>query len=306
MTDSYEIDLDSLKNDFNRIESKPTNFSDNIVPIPKQEGNIVVRLLPPAHGKRFYCATRLHYVNNKNYHCLKTLEDGKWVGNCPVCNKYNAYWSESKLAKTNEERDALIALARKLKPTEKYYYNAIVRKMVDHESGETKHNVGPLIFPAAKMIQQRILRAIFGNPKADESPLGNIAHPTHGRDFKIIVNLRKTDDGVFPNYDESKFLDISELGTKSQIEDWMSRLHDLQSLRDSQLRTMRELQEQVDIFCGLRDDPSAQFNPTGNSNHASSPSPSNAKNSSLSDDDSDFSMVGDDFINDLKKHMQHN
>ena len=39
------------------------NFLEKFVIMPEKEGFVIVRLLPPAKGKKFYCATRTHRVS---------------------------------------------------------------------------------------------------------------------------------------------------------------------------------------------------------------------------------------------------
>ena len=57
-------------------------FLEKFVIMPEKEGFIIVRLLPPAKGKKFYCATRTHRLikdekdrkkSGRNFHCFQRL-----------------------------------------------------------------------------------------------------------------------------------------------------------------------------------------------------------------------------------------
>ena len=91
-------------------------------------------------------------------------------------------------------------------------------------------DVGPKILSIGKQLHARIIRAILGDPALDEPELGDVTDPGMGRDLKIIKRLRKSGTEAYPNYDESKFMNPSVLGTDKQITGWREALHDLQSL----------------------------------------------------------------------------
>lgn len=263
----FSFDVAELQNDLNRVDKLPgdskKDFLSKFVQLPKAEGSITLRFLPPVQPdsrgvRRPYSSTRLHYINGRSYHCLCELENGKWKnrGECPICVHYNNLYREAENIKDEKEIEALRKLASSIKPIERYYYNCIVRKEIDPDTGEVKLNVGPKIYSAGKSVHARILRAYVGNVKLDEPPLGNISHPITGRDFKINKELRSSGGDNFPNYDSSKFLEESRLGTDAEIQKWLSTLHNLEDLRLKELKSVDELQRQIDIFRGIIEDDS--------------------------------------------------
>ena len=263
----YSLDLDGMQQDLNRVDRKPgqTDRSDKYLQLPKGEGSVTVRILPAvkpnSQGLKVpYAATRLHYINSRSYHCFCELEEGKWrnKGECPVCNYYNFLYKEAREADSKELADALTSKARQLKPIERYYYNVIIRELID-DDGTKLSNVGPRIASFGKSQQARILRAFLGNLKMKEKPLGNVAHPFTGRDFKINKEIRKSEFGDFPNYDSSKFLDESVAGSEDEIDQWIGNLWDLEAERLDDIKSTGELEHQVNIFRGVEEDDSVTF-----------------------------------------------
>jgi len=223
------------------------NFLEKFVIMPEKEGFIIVRLLPPAKGRKFYCATRTHRLikdekdrkkGGRNFHCPRELVTGKggkkyWVDTdpkdpCPHCMYGRAIWAEVEAAgKESPEGKVLHAEYSRIKAIERYYYNAIVRHY--DKKGNLEKSEGPKILSIGKTLHERIVRAVVGDPKAGEKGLGDVSDLVNGRDFKIVKKLRPVT--FYPYYDESKFLDPSPLGDKEQVETWMGSLHDLAALR---------------------------------------------------------------------------
>ena len=246
------INLEDLQGEDQRLNAEPTEgFLDNFVPMPDvkpgQTGVVAVRILPPIAGGRLFQSTRLHLVNGRKCHCPKELRDGKYDKHtpCAICDYYNALWRNADKAEEAgriEEAERYKEEARKLKPIERYYYNAIVRKLVD-EKGE-HHNVGPRILSVGKVLHKMIVRAIIGDET--EPPLGDITHPKTGYDFLIKKELRGTGGDAWPNYDRSCFArDPSVLGTAEDIQKWVDNLHNLKELRI--LRSNDELEKEIAI-----------------------------------------------------------
>lgn len=245
------LDLEELKQESARLENTNTgSFLDNFFRMDEGEGVWNIRILPPAPGKKLFCLTRTHRLNDKNIHCPKTLVNGKWQGFCPICNYYSQLWKDSDNA-SGEQVERLQNQARMIKPLEKAYYNIIVRQYKNSKNGEIEINKGPLIWSVGKTLHARILRAILGCPELQEDPLGDITDPQSGRDFKLVKRLKKSGKESYPNYDDSKFLNVSPLGTDKQIEEWMGKLHDLQALRF--LKSSEELQRDLNIYRGIED-----------------------------------------------------
>lgn len=243
------LDFNELRTELKRTDSQGGggNYLENFVKMPEGEGSTVVRLLPPRKGDKLYCVNRTHKINGKNHACLQVLVGDKWQGNCPGCNRYKKLWRDSDEV-GGDEAKALQAEARAIKPIERYYYNCIVREVVNL-NGNKEKDVGPKILSIGKQLHQRILRAILGDPTVDEPELGDVTDEGNGRDLKIIKKLIQSGKEAWPNYDQSKFLAESKLGTSSQISTWMANLHDLQALR--KLATTAEMQKEIDISMGL-------------------------------------------------------
>lgn len=255
MSTNYDDDfnLNDFQEDLNRIENKGT--ASRFLQIPKEQGAFIVRLLPPRPGEKPYCATRLHYINGKAYHCTRNLEGGRWIGKCAICDEYNGLWNKIKVSKSEDEKKALMQRARGIKPIERYYWNARARKVYNKDTQNTDINVDGVI-PFGKTLQGIVLRKITGDEKMQELPLGNVMHPVKGRDFKIAINIKTSPDGKFPDYAASTFNDVSPLGTTEEIEKCLASMQPLQKLRDDELLSNEELQKQVDIFNGKIQDES--------------------------------------------------
>jgi len=224
------------------------NFLEKFVIMPEKEGFVVVRLLPPAKGKKFYCATRTHRLikdekdkkkGGRNFHCPRELVTGKggkkyWVDTdpkdpCPHCMYSRGVWSWVEAAGGRDTPEGKVHHAEysRIKAIERYYYNCMVRYY--DKKGNLEKSEGPKILSIGKTLHERIVRAVVGDPKAGEKGLGDISDPKLGRDFKIVKKLRPVT--FYPYYDESKFLDPSPLGDKEQVEEWLGKLHDLATLR---------------------------------------------------------------------------
>jgi hypothetical protein len=286
MVQNYDaLDMTQLFEEAERFESEEEggnnkNFLEKFVIMPEKEGFVVVRLLPPMRGKKFYCATRTHRLAKdpknpkvaKNFHCPRELVTGKggkkyWVDSdpkygCPVCLYTRAIWAEVEVAeggavdtknmKTPEGR-RLHAEYSRIKAIERYYYNCVVRHY--DKKGNLEKSEGPKILSIGKTLHERIVRAAVGDPKAGEKGLGDISDLKTGRDFKIVKKLRPVT--FFPYYDESKFQNPSPLGDKDQIEGWLSSLHDLAALRV--LKPVEELDIALQKYTGALPDDDTNF-----------------------------------------------
>lgn len=253
------LNLDELREDFERLsEEGGQGFLQNFVRMPKEAGHLTLRLLPRAtagmFGREknpFYQGTRLHTLNKRSYHCPRVLEGGKWRGHCPVCEYASHLWKESE-KKNPVEAKALQDQYRSIKANERYYYNVIVRQQYNDATGQVEKNIGPKIWSVGKKLHKFILRAILGDEVLEEDPLGDVSDPKKGRDIKVIKTIV---DGQYPNYDTSKFLDVSVLGEPEQVEQWMAGLHDLSALRI--VKDLEELKHELKVHLGLIPDKDA-------------------------------------------------
>ena len=252
MSNYEKLNIGDINQESRRLSAdgqNSNNFLNNFVRMPEGNGAVTLRFLPPSKGASFYCATRTHRMNGRNVHCPRELEGSRWLGQCSVCEYYNWLWRESeKDGVSADEADAFQTKARSIKPIERYYYNVIVRSQIG-ANGETEENVGPKIYSCGKTVHKMIIRAIVGDEELGESPLGDISDLVEGRDFKLIKRMRKSGSQSYPNYNESKFLEASPLGTKDSAKEWLAGLHDLSSLRS--LKTEEELKHELKMFLGV-------------------------------------------------------
>ncbi|RDJ35357.1 MAG: hypothetical protein DWQ19_11115 [Crenarchaeota archaeon] len=232
------LDIQGLMEDAERLskENNSSDFLENFVKFPSDGGVVVVRLLGPASPgmfdnktNPFYQSTRIHRVNGKSLHCLKTLNNNKWEGDCPICLYYNWLWKESE-TKDPAEAEKLQNQARAIKPIERYYFNCIVRKEVDEKTNEVRENVGPKILSIGKTLLKKIITGIVGDKEMEEPALGDVTDFKTGRDFKIIKTIRQSHGRSFPNYDQSKFLEPSPVDP-DLAKKCMENLHNLVTLR---------------------------------------------------------------------------
>jgi hypothetical protein len=224
---------------FSGDEPSNSDILDKYVRLPQGEAVLSVRLLPKAQDGPLFQETRVHTIivngQRRNIHCPRKKVQGSrgtiFVDEdknkpCPICVRYQKLWEQSK-AVSPEQAKELQNEARKIKPKQKFYWNAIIRKQVDPKTKEVQHNVGPKILSVGEQIQAIISQAYTGNPKIEQLPLGNVCHWKDGRDLKIIG----TPQGPYTLYNNSKFAEPSVLGSEAEMKEWASKLHDLKSLR---------------------------------------------------------------------------
>jgi hypothetical protein len=260
-------DLGALDGEQERLAGR---FFDNLVQMPEGKGVVTVRLLSdenkPLTEGGLFMVSRIHFVNGKSLHCPKELVDGEkgkfWKGACPICEYYNKLWQDSKKQGLDaDEVEALETKARSIKPIERYYYNCVVRSQTNKETGEVEHNVGPKILPIGKTIHQQIIRGIRGS-KDDPSDkgYGDVTDYKSGRDFRIVKTIKGTGKQAYPEYSQSKFLDVGPAGTPDEITEWEKALHDLNTLRV--LKPYDELLHQLRVHFGVEKDDSVGFDMT--------------------------------------------
>lgn len=256
------LNILDLKNEADRLKKgkggNQADFLDNFVKMPEGAGTVSVRLLGPAepgkfdrNSSPFYQETRIHKINNKSLHCRKTYnkKTGKYEGDCPICQYYSSLWKKSEDVNiTEKEKLDLQAKARLIKPVPRYYFNCIVRQEKQKDGGVLE-NVGPKILSIGETVYKKIITGIVGDEDLEEKGYGDVTHPTTGRDFKLIKTIKKSGDQDYPNYDSSKFLDVSPLGTPDQIKMWADTLHDLAAMR--QLKSEEEMVIELKKHLGL-------------------------------------------------------
>jgi hypothetical protein len=278
MVQNYDaLNIGELEEDFEVADEENGGDGDwraKFVEMPLKEGFVVARLLPPAKGKKFYCATRTHrFVKDprqkrgRNFHCpreLVTAKNGKkiWVDTdpkcpCPACMYARGVWAEVEAAGGKETAEGKLHHAEysRIKAIERYYYNCMVRFY--DKKGNLEKSEGPKILSIGKTLHQRILRAIIGDPKAGPAGkgLGDVSDIKNGRDFIIVKKFREGSE--YPYYDESKFQDPSPLGTPEEVNVWLENLHDLASLRV--VKPVEEIDIALQKYTGALPDDDTSF-----------------------------------------------
>jgi hypothetical protein len=264
------LDINALSNEYKETKlsdaaSGSGSFLDNFVKMPEGKGSVVLRILPPAPDgmfgrdkNPFFQWTRIHKVNGKSLHDPREKINGKWIGENPIGDYLKWLWKESEQAKP-EERDRMQKTYRELKPIERYYYNVIVRTETD-DNGNVKKNVGPKILSVGKTVHEAILRGICGDKEMNQPKLGDVTDFKTGRDFKLVKTIRKSGDVSYPNYESSHFLDESPAGEPEECSNWTKNLHDIASLRV--LRPSDELEGELMVHLGLKQEVSSNFDPS--------------------------------------------
>lgn len=261
------LDLQELSEEGGRLNAEPTegggqtNYLDNYVQMPKSNGSVNLRLLPPAKGGKLYQYTRLIGINGRNVHCPKPLINGKWDKNTPnvIGDYYSHLWKQIEvLEKDGGSKDLIEKLkaeARSIKPVERYYYNVIVRTSVDKE-GNTIKNAGPKILSVGKTLHKIILSAIVpGSPDF----IGNVVDLEKGYDFVIRKEVVGSGSNAYPKYDRSAFSrEQTPAGTPEEIKKWVTTLHDLTTLRKP--ASAETLEYELAVHRGLIKDSKATGN----------------------------------------------
>lgn len=258
--------LDQLQAENARLKSDNQGgnnnaFLDKFVEMPAGKGVVATRLLDQGGDSQFFVATRIHKVNNKSLHCARTLNKGKWEGDCVICSHYSDLWKRSERAASPAAKKKLQDQAREIKPIERYYYNCIVRSVVNKETGETQKNVGPKILSVGKTLHKFIITKIVGDADLGIKGLGDVSDPKTGRDLRIVKEIAKSGDETYPNYDKSFFDDeASPLGTPEQVKTWLSNCHDLNALRN--VKPREEMVLELKRHLGIIKDTSSNYDPS--------------------------------------------
>jgi len=255
------IDIKLILDEYKRLETtkKPNTISDKYVQMP--EGNpsaLLIRLLPAADGSSLpFFATRIHKINNRNYHCPCEFINGKYFGNCPICHVVKGLYNKMN-GLSKEEAEPFREEASKLKATQKFYWNAVVREMKDAE-GKTLYNSGPRIFSCGKQLQSRMLRLWGGDSSTGLEPLGDVTDLETGYDLRLVKRITQGYGNFsYPSYLESDFVKKpSKAGKADEVERWMESLWDLKAERV--VKPFGELELQVKIYKGEVTDPELAF-----------------------------------------------
>jgi hypothetical protein len=266
------LDLGDLKKQKTQLKETGNRgggeFLENFVKMPEGKGTVLLRLMPPAKsglfGKDknpFYLHTRVHRLNDRNIHCRRENgADGKLVGDCPVCKYLRWLWDESTKAGT-EEQNRMRTLYRQIKAIDRYYYNVVVRNVIDEATGKVG-DVGPKILAVGKTLHQLILTGIVGDEEMDIEGYGDVTDLKNGRDFKIVKTIKKGSEGTYPEYSQSKFVDkTSPIADSDATEQYLAGLHDLSSLRI--VKAYEEIDHELKVHIGVsKSEKNSDFDPS--------------------------------------------
>lgn len=268
MTEFGTLNLEEVAGEDARLSKEGTaNFLEQFVPMPDvkpgQTGLVTIRILPPIKGGKLFQYNRTHKINERSVHCPRPLVNGKWDKSvpCAICNYYSQLWKDiDALTKEGriDECNLLKKEAREIKPTERYYYNAIVRSMM--VDGKELKNQGPKILSVGVILHKMIIRAIVGEEGDPDSKLGNVTDLKNGWDF--VIRKEVTVGEGFPKYDGSKFArNQSPAGTPEEIKKWQESLHDLTKLRNP--KNVEYIEKELAIHRGMIPDDTQAFDITG-------------------------------------------
>lgn len=267
MSEFGTLNLDEMQTEFTRLTKGggQVNFLDQFVPMPTvkpgQVGVVVVRILPNKVGEKLFQYNRTHKLNGRSIHCPRPLE-GKTFSKkvpCPICDYIASLWSQAdrlKKSGSTDQAQKLIDEAREIKPVERYYYNAIVRSLVD-STGATLTNVGPRILSVGVGLHEFFMRSIFGDENDPEAKIGNFTDISNGYD--LIIRKELTAGDGYPKYERSSFKkESSPAGTPEEIRTWVQNMHDLTKLRNPKDKDY--LEKELAIHRGLiPDDTTEKF-----------------------------------------------
>lgn len=177
-----------------------------------------VRLMPGMDGKLPYFTSRTHAIGKTPYPCPRRVREGKWLGDCVICDYYNDFHKngQPRFYKGAHFENDLMSI----KPFERHRWNIIVRGQEES---------GVLIWSCGMGIHKMILEAIVGSSRPypfSSKPLGDVTHVQEGYDFNIVRSWIKSapSGNQYPDYGNSRFSATpSPLGTKEEISRWLNQ-----------------------------------------------------------------------------------
>lgn len=147
---------------------------------PKDNGEYVIRILPPTDGAAlFYEQTAQYSINEKFINAPFIVGDED-----PIYDKYKELWKEG----TAEA----IEMARKLKPRKQYIMNIVVR---EEKGVAVEEPTKVYLFSAGEKLHDKIMHYFW------DADYGDLTDVEEGFDFKIV---KEDGSGGFANYDNSR------------------------------------------------------------------------------------------------------
>lgn len=235
-------------------------FLDNFTKMPETNGYVQGRLLPPVEvdGRQvFYQATRVHKINGRNVQCRRELikqADGsyKWLGECAICDYYSWLWKQCDTLKKENKIDASEdkkALARSIRPAERYYYNFLIQESYGVKApAQTPADLAKILSVGVQL-HDKIIKGITGDKTMGKKPLGDVTDIKRGRDFKVARKMKSNAPDAFPEYDGSGFVEeVSPLGDADTVKKILDSRHNLTDLR--KIPTVDDAEYEVKVHMG--------------------------------------------------------
>lgn len=161
------------------------------------DGTYRIRLLPNnplLTTKDLYVIRRQHYLpdpvygqmhGSKPIMCRKRLKNGKWEGDCPICDEWKRMWVNIGIAEGKGEWEVARKLktqATQIKPMMRHYFNVSVYDEASNVWSE------PRLWSAG--IQVFTMLKAYIEPESSDEEAYELFDPIKGCDITIIVERR--------------------------------------------------------------------------------------------------------------------
>lgn len=214
------LNIDALRKKMQEVKDKQSRGGSTDFWSPK-EGRNVIRILPAKEGQEFYAEARVRYNVGPNKKMVTVPLDSS-PANCPI------HEFVDKLFKSGDKDDE--KLAKRLRATNRYYFNVIDRSVEEGTEDYGKVQV----FGCGSTIFTDILGIIC------DPDYGDITDAEEGYD--IIIN--KSGKGLDTEYKTNARPKQTPIG----IDDWKEKLNDLQKIA-----TPKSYEKRAQILAGEDD-----------------------------------------------------
>lgn len=220
-----------------------------------QDGVFTIRFLPAAPSllkTKMACVSRKqHYLGGYGkgnvIACPKRKgADGKWHGECPICDHWKHLWAMSDIAgKKGEHKrsEEYRKQATQIKGMERHYYNVLI-----YEPGGVVR--GPLIYSAGIQVQTMIERLSKGEVGevggvGEEGSNYELFDPMMAHNCKLRRTVRHTYGGHagYPNFDLMAASEAKPIGDDSYTEAVLANMWDLEVVADQWVKTTEEMKQ---------------------------------------------------------------
>lgn len=206
-----------------------------------QDGDTRIRILPRLDSEEFYVVCRQHYLrdghNPNTIQCDKKMVEGKWTGDCPICDHYASLWKQAETyhSGSDSHRD-ITDKARVLKPVERYYYNVISSR----QTSVSVEDSTPKLMSVGKSLHEQIMATVCN--LGDD---GDIQSPTSGRDFII-----RKETGRFQGFPIYTSQSCAPTELKTPVDDLLEKSYDLTQIAAKWKKTPDQMADALRKFLG--------------------------------------------------------